>query len=330
MLPDIISSVVSILALVLLLRVWQPADTFRFAHEGPPVERTTAPPLGATLRAWSPFLVLTLLVGDWGVRSVQAVVDLVSVRLPVPWLHQAIVNPETGAALPAVFRFNWLGASGTSVFIAAVLSAVILRMPVRAFAEVCRGAVRQLAWSLVTIAAFLGFAFVGSASGITTTLGWSLAATGPLFAFFSPVLGWLGVFITGSDTSANALFGRLQQVSASRLDLSPILTVASNSSGGVTGKMISPQSIAVACAASGLVGREPELLRFTLPHSIVMVAIVGAIAWSQATWLSWMVAVPSSAKITGAATATASQGVWVLAASAIVVAIIAVSVRRRR
>src|SRR4029453_11443220 len=117
---------------------------------------------------------------------------------------------------------------------------------------------------------------------------------------------------------------------ASRLDLSPILTVASNSSGGVTGKMISPQSIAVACAASGLVGREPELLRFTLPHSIVMVAIIGAISWSQATWLSWMGPGPSSGKITGAATATASQGVWVLAASAIVVAIIAVSVRRRR
>jgi lactate permease len=328
MLPDIISSVVSILALVLLLRVWQPADTFRFAHEGPPVARTSPPPLSATLRAWSPFLVLTLVVGDWGVRSVQAVVDLVSVRIPVPWLHQAIVNPETGAALPAVFRFNWLGASGTSVFIAAVLSAVILRMPVRAFAEVCRGAARQLAWSLVTIAAFLGFAFVGSASGITTTLGWSLAATGPLFAFFSPVLGWLGVFITGSDTSANALFGRLQQVSASRLDLSPILTVASNSSGGVTGKMISPQSITVACAASGLVGREPELLRFTLPHSIAMVTFVGAVAWSQATWLSWMVPVPSPANVTGAATTAASQGVWVLAASAIVVAIIAFSVRR--
>jgi lactate permease len=274
--------------------------------------------------------VLTLVVGDWGVRSVQAVVDLVSVRLPVPWLHQAIVNPDTGAALPAVFRFNWLGASGTSVFIAAVLSAMILRMPVRAFAEVCRGAVRQLAWSLVTIAAFLGFAFVSSASGMTTTLGWSLAATGPLFAFFSPVLGWLGVFITGSDTSANALFGRLQQVSASRLDLSPILTVASNSSGGVTGKMISPQSITVACAASGLVGRESELLRFTLPHSIAMVAIVGAIAWLQATWLSWMVPVPSSAPATGAGSATGSQGVWVLAVSAIVVAIIAVSVRRRQ
>jgi lactate permease len=328
MLPDIISSVVSILALLLLLRVWQPPDTFRFAHEGPPPERTSPPPLAATLRAWSPFLVLTLLVGDWGIRSVQTLVDSVSVRIAVPWLHQAIVNPDTGVALPAVFRFNWLGASGTSVLIAAVLSAVILRMPMRAFADVCVGAARQLALSLVTIAAFLGFAFVGSASGLTTTLGWSLAATGPLFAFFSPVLGWLGVFITGSDTSANALFGRLQQVSASRLDLSPILTVASNSSGGVTGKMISPQSITVACAASGLVGREPELLRFTLPHSIAMVAIVGVLAWLQSTWLSWMVPVPASAAVTGAATAAASQGVWVLAASAIGVAIIAFSVRR--
>ncbi len=202
-------------------------------------------------------------------------------------------------------------------------------MPAKAFAEVCGGALRQLSLSFVTIAAFLGFAFVGSASGITTTLGWSLAATGPLFAFFSPILGWLGVFITGSDTSANALFGRLQQVSAARLDLSPILTVASNSSGGVTGKMISPQSITVACAAAGLVGREPELLRFTLPHSIAMVTVVGVVAWSQATWLSWMVPVPSSVTVSGASSASAGQGAWVLGASAIVVAIIAFSVRKR-
>ncbi len=330
MLPDVISSVVSILALVLLLRVWQPADTFRFPHEGPSTGRAEPPPLAATLRAWSPFVVLTLLVGDWGVRSVQAVVDLVSLRIPVPWLHQAVVNPETGAALPAIFRFNWLGASGTSVFIAAVISALILKMPLRAFAGVCADATRQLAWSFVTIAAFLGFAFVGSASGITTTLGWSLAATGPMFAFFSPVLGWLGVFITGSDTSANALFGRLQQVSATRLDLSPILTVASNSSGGVTGKMISPQSITVACAASGLVGREPELLRFTLPHSVAMVAIVGVISWLQATWLSWMVPVPSSAAAAAGSTASVARGLWVLGASAIVLAVIAVYARRSR
>jgi lactate permease len=328
MLPDIISSVVSILALILLLRVWQPVDTFRFPHEGPAVGRATAPPLGATLRAWSPFLVLTLLVGDWGIRSVQAVVDTASLRIAVPWLHQAIVNPETKAALPAVFRFNWLGASGTSVFIAAVLSALILRMPLKAFVDVCSSAVRQLALSFITIAAFLAFAFVGSASGLTTTLGWSLAATGPLFPFFSPVLGWLGVFITGSDTSANALFGKLQQASASRLDLSPILTVASNSSGGVTGKMISPQSIAVACAASGLAGREPELLRFTLPHSLAMVTIVGVIAWLQATWLTWMIPVPSSVATASASTASATQGAWVLAFSALVLGIVAFCVRR--
>ena len=328
MLPDVISSVVSILALLLLLRVWQPPDTFRFAHEGPATAPPTPPSLGATLRAWSPFLVLTLFVGDWGVRSVQALVDTASIRIAMPWLHQAIVNPETKAALPAIFRFNWLGASGTSVFIAAIVAAVILRMPLKAFVDVCGGALRQLALSLVTIAAFLAFAFVGSASGITTTLGWSLAATGPLFAFFSPVLGWLGVFITGSDTSANALFGKLQQASASRLDLSPILTVASNSSGGVTGKMISPQSITVACAASGLVGREPELLRFTLPHSIVMVAIVGAIAWLQATWLSWMIPVPSTTAASGVSSASAAQGAFVLVASAAIVALIAFIVRR--
>jgi lactate permease len=327
MLPDIISAAVSILSLVLLLRVWQPAQPFRFDHEPKSVGRPQPPPLGATLRAWSPFLLLTLMVGDWGMKPVQALVDMVTVRVPVPFLHQAIVNPQNGVALQAMFRFNWLSAAGTSVLIAALLSAVILRMSMGAFARVCADSARQLALSFVTIAAFLGFAYVGSASGITTTLGWTLAATGPLFAFFSPVLGWLGVFITGSDTSANALFGKLQQVSAERLDLSPILTVASNSSGGVTGKMISPQSITVACAASGLAGREPELLRFTLPHSLAMVAVVGVLTFLQSTWLSWMVpaAVPAAA---GAAVApSATTGLLVLGTSAVVVVAIAVLVR---
>jgi lactate permease len=328
MLPDIISAVVSIVALVLLLRVWQPAQSFRFDHEREPGPRPTPPPLGATLRAWSPFLLLTLLVGDWGAKPVQALVDTLSVRVPVPFLHQAIVNPQTGAALQAIFRFNWLSASGTAVFIAALLSAVILRMSLASFARVCADAARQLALSFVTISAFLGFAFIGSASGLTTTLGWTLAATGPLFAFFSPILGWLGVFITGSDTSANALFGKLQQVSAERLGLSPILTVASNSSGGVTGKMISPQSIAVACAASGLVGRESELLRFTLPHSLAMVAVVGVLTWLQATWLSWMVPAAVPAAAGGPAAVSTTGGIWVLAASLVAVAAIAILARR--
>ena len=180
-------------------------------------------------------------------------------RVPVPGLDGAIVNPDTGRAIAAMFRFNWLGASGTAVCLAALLSAAVVGAGWRLVATVAVDTGKQLARSVATIAAFLAFAYVGSASGMTTTLGRALAGTGALFPFFSPLLGWLGVFITGSDTSANALFGRLQQVSADQLGLSPVLTVAANSSGGVTAKMISPQSIAVACAATGLVGREPEL-----------------------------------------------------------------------
>ena len=189
---------------------------------------------------------------------------------------------------------------------------------------------KQLARPVATIAAFLAFAYVGSASGMTTTLGRALAGTGALFPFFSPLLGWLGVFITGSDTSANALFGRLQQVSADQLGLSPVLTVAANSSGGVTAKMISPQSIAVACAATGLVGREPELVRFTLPHSLIMVALLGVMTWLQATWLAWMVpqAVPAAA--VAAASQSTSQAIGILGAIALVVVVLGGLDRRVR
>ena len=330
MLPDIISSVVSIVALVLLLRVWHPAKSFRFPSEPQQTTRPVAPPLGKALAAWAPFLVLTLMVGSWGVKSVQALVDQVTMRVPVPGLDGAIVNPDTGRAIAAAFRFNWLGASGTAVCLAALLSAAVVGAGWRLVVTVAADTGKQLARPVATIAAFLAFAYVSSASGMTTTLGRSLAGTGALFPVFSPLLGWLGVFITGSDTSANALFGRLQQVSADQLGLSPVLTVAANSSGGVTAKMISPQSIAVACAATGLVGREPELLRFTLPHSLIMVALLGAMTWLQATWLAWMV--PKALPVAAAAAAreSTSQAIGILGAIALVVLLLGALDRRAR
>ncbi len=331
MLPDILSSVASILALVLLLRRWHPATSFRFGHEPPAGTRPQAPPLAATLTAWTPFLLLTLLVSDWGIRAVQALVDRVTFSVPVPWLHQAIVNPDTGAHLAAVYRVNWLGASGTSVFLAAIAASAALRVGPRAFAALSVATFRQLAVSVVTIACFLAFAYVGSASGMTTTLGRTLAATGGAFPFFSPILGWLGVFITGSDTASNALFGKLQQVSADAVGVSPVLTVAANSSGGVTGKMISPQSIAVACAATGLVGREPELLRFTLRHSVVMVLIVGTMTWLQATAFTWMIPAGSGLQAHAAAATTGGGAAGVLVGSAaLLIALILLSRRAQR
>ena len=162
---------------------------------------------------------------------------------------------------------------------------------------------------------------------MTTALGRAMAGTGALFPFFAPIVGWIGVFITGSDTSANALFGRLQQVSADQLGVSPVLAVAANSSGGVTAKMISPQSIAVACAATGLVGREPDLLRFTLPHSVGLVLLMGVLTWLQATVFSWMV--PAAMPSAGSASAMPALNAGAILAGAAVVAVVLMVVARR-
>ena len=236
-----------------------------------------------------------------------------TVVAPVPGLDGAIVNPDTGHAIGAAVRLNWLSAAGTSVVLAALASALLLRMRSAALRLVFVRTGGQLARPAMTIALFLAFAYVSSASGMTTTLGRALAGTGALFPAVSPLLGWLGVFITGSDTSANALFGKLQQTSAQQLGINPVLAVAANSSGGVTAKMISPQSIAVACAATGLTGREPDLLRFTLPHSLVMVIAISAMTWLQATWLSWMVPAAQPAGTTTSGPASVVQGWMILA-----------------
>ncbi|MGZ4811045.1 MAG: L-lactate permease, partial [Thermoanaerobaculia bacterium] len=179
----------------------------------------------------------------------------------------------------AVFEWNWLSASGTSCFLATIAAALVLGVgPVR-FGRIYTGTVKQLALPMTTIAFMLGLAYLMNYSGMTSTLGLSLAATGPAFPFFSAVLGWLGVFLTGSDTSANALFGNLQVVTANALHLNPILTASVNSAAGVMGKMISIQSIAVAVAATGMtLADEGKLFRFTIKHSIFLMAIVGILS----------------------------------------------------
>lgn len=148
--------------------------------------------------------------------------------------------------------------------------------------------IKQLIFPAITIAFVLGLGYIMNFSGMSTTMALALAATGSLFPFFAPILGWLGVFLTGSDTSSNALFGNLQKTTAQQLGLNPALMVASNSSGGVVGKMISPQSIAVACAATGMVGEEGGLFRFTVGHSIAMLAIIAIMVYMQAYFLNWM------------------------------------------
>ena len=314
-LPDITSAIVSLIALTAFLKVWQPKRIFRFDTAESTTSQTTGakapaaakPQAGATapltagaiVKAWSPFIILTAMVTLWSLKPFKALFaaggPLAStiISIPVPMLDKLVAKmpPVVAQATPygAVYTFNWLAATGTAILIAAVLTIAFARFsPAKAVATLGE-TVRELVIPIYSIGMVLAFAFVANYSGLSATLALALAHTGQAFTFFSPFLGWIGVFLTGSDTSANALFGALQATTANQLGLSPVLTVAANTTGGVTGKMISPQSIAIACAAVGLAGKESDLFRFTVKHSLVFAAIIGIICTLQAYVFTWMI-----------------------------------------
>jgi L-lactate transport len=290
-LTDILSSLSAIVALVILLRFWHPkriltAREARGADSPAQAAATAAAPglhytPGQIFVAWMPYLLLVVFVLAWGYKPVQQILNTVSLAFPWPWLHNEIhrmppVIPKA-AAYGAVYSFNWLSAAGTSCMLAALLSALFLGMKPGVFVRLLGSVARQLFLPTVTVASVLAMAFVMNYCGATGTLGLAFAATGVVFPFFSALLGWLGVFLTGSDTSANALFGSLQVVTAGKLAFGPTLIAASNSAGGVMGKMISLQTIAVAAAATGLtVPEQAQLFRFTLKHSLFLASVVGA------------------------------------------------------
>jgi len=218
----------------------------------------------------------------WGYKPVQVMLNGVAVSFPWPGLHNAILRVPPVVAKPApyaaVYTFNWLSAPGTACLIAALISSVVLKIRVSEFARVFRNTVKQLLLAELTIASVLALAFLMNYCGATATLGLAFAATGALFPFFSSLLGWLGVFLTGSDTAANALFGNLQVITAGTLHVNPALMASSNSAGGVMGKMISLQSVAVAsCATAMKPADEGRLFRFTMRHSILLASIIGLI-----------------------------------------------------
>ena len=280
-LTDLIASLMAILALVLLFLVWKPKDS---NQSSAPTQSVATPRYsrGQILLAWSPYLLLVAIVLLWGWKPMQAPLNSVSKAIQWPGLHNQIarVPPVTNKVAPyaAVFNLNWLSAAGTSCLIACILSAFVLRVsPVR-FLKIFGDTLRQLAFAMLTLAAVLGLAYLMNYCGATGTLGLAFAATGASFPFFGAILGWLGVFLTGSDTSANALFGNLQVITATRLNLNPVLMAAANSSGGVMGKMISLSSIAVAAAATGMAPEEEaKLFRFTLKHSLFLASLIGVV-----------------------------------------------------
>jgi lactate permease len=274
LLTGILSAVGAMCAMLLLLKFWTPPGE---RGETRVASRHTP---GEVFLAWSPYLMLVIFVLIWGNASTKAILDKVTVIIPWPGLHNMVqrMPPITAAPAPyaATYTLNLLSAAGTSCLFAVFASCLILRVSVGTFFKVLGATARQLALPLLTIASVLALAYIMNYSGQTATLGLVMSATGVAFPFFSALLGWLGVFLTGSDTAANGLFGTLQVVTGTSLGLNPVLMASANSAGGVLGKMISLQSIAVAAAATGMArSEESKLLRFTLRHSVFLVCMMG-------------------------------------------------------
>ena len=287
-LVDIIGGMTTLLVLVLFFKVWRPPTVWRYPgdplpdDDGPRHQFSTA----QVIHAWTPFLLLALFVILWGIPSFKNTLDAVTTRIPVPGLHlQVLRQPPVVAethAEPAVFDLAWLSAIGTATFLAGLIAGPILGLSFTSTLQVFFRTCVRMRFSMVAILAMLGLGFITRYSGMDAILGLAMTHTGFLFPFFGTLLGWLGVALTGTDAGSNALFGSLQVITANKLGLSPVLMASANSAGGVMGKMIDAQSIIVACAATGLEGREGDLFRAVLLHSIVLAAVVGLIVLGYA------------------------------------------------
>jgi lactate permease len=311
-LVDVVGGAVSLAALAVFLRAWKPRQIWRHGsgwHAETHDHAAVTDSLGRIAWAWAPWAVLSVTVFCWGLPSVKAVLDgraapfgvaaalpaaAVAPEFPVPRLDGRIAKVPPATREPqeierAVYRFNWLSAAGTGIAVAAVLSVPWLGIPWRRAGVLWWHTLRGLAASLATIAAMLALAFVTRYSGTDVTLGLALTNTGSFYAFCAPLLGWLGVALTGSDTSSNAMFGSLQRVTAEQLGLDPLLTCTANSTGGVMGKMIDAQSIVVSATATGTHRQEGAILRRVFPHSLALALLMGLLVWLQSGPLAWMV-----------------------------------------
>jgi lactate permease len=293
-LASIVPALVSVVALIGFLRVWQPtaimhvdeAPLARGDERAPPVAGegdAQAPTAGAVRTAWMPWLILTALVFLWGLPTVKHALDaLFSRALPFPDLDGMIQRMPPVVASPqvehAVYTFNPLSATGTAILLAALASGVLLGMRPGEILRCYGRAFGTVIPSLVTIAAMLALGNVTRFSGLDATMGLAFATTGMAYPFFGTMLGWLGTAVTGSDTASNVLFGSLQRITAEQLHLSPILMASANSAGGVMGKMIDTQSIVVASTATQWFGQEGRILRYVLIHALILGALVGVAA----------------------------------------------------
>ena len=287
-LVDVVAAVVSMGAVTLFLRFWRPRR--HWGLEGEPDVTSQAGPAALStdvLRAWVPWIILSVIVFIWGLPQTKAMLDGISiVRVPVPGLHNLVqrVPPVVAVAKPepAVYNLNWLSATGSGILVAALIAGLVMGYRPRELARAYGSTLKLVRFSLLTIAAMLAIGFTTRYSGLDATLGLAFARTGWLYPFFGTLLGWLGVALTGSDTSSNVLFGSLQRITAEQLGLSPILMAAANSSGGVMGKMVDAQSIVVASTATRWYGHEGEILRYVFFHSLVLACLVGLLVLLQA------------------------------------------------
>jgi lactate permease len=332
-LVDIAGGLASIAALALFARVWQPREVWEFpeTRESRVANRDSlvpdsVPARGTLVRAWVPWLFLSLAVILWGLAPGKAFLNggprglatyraggrpyvsrLLSPSWNVPLLHRAVFRDYPVVPAPvdrariqdpayrndraeaALFTLNWASATGTAILLAALATALFLRVSLTEFLSVAVMTARRMSASLATIMLMLALGFVTRYGGTDATLGLAFTKTGMLYPFFAALLGWLGVALTGSDTSSNVLFGSLQKITAQQLGFNPVLIVTANSTGGVMGKMIDAQSIVVATASTGQVGQEGRILRFVFWHSVALVVIMGIIVMLQAYVFTWMV-----------------------------------------
>ncbi|HEX5151228.1 MAG TPA: lactate permease LctP family transporter [Parafilimonas sp.] len=291
MLPDVIAGLSSILCMMLLLKYWKPKSIWYFSRESKQtIETELKYSRSEVIKAWSPFIIMTIMIIAWGLQPVKDALNaLGSTRFNISGLQNAIVKADGTPLVMKPFDFNYLSNSGTALLLAGIISLPLIGMSYRKGFATYFATIKHLRFPIITIASVVGFAFVANNSGMSTTIAMALAGTGILFPFFSPILGWLGVFLTGSDTSSNAFFCKMQHASANAIGVDPVVTVAANASGGVTGKMISPQSIAIGTAAVGLIGKEADLFRFTVKHSFVMLSLICIITILQAYIITWII-----------------------------------------
>jgi len=333
MLPDVLAGIASIICLLLLLKYWKPKSIWRFKEEAAVHSESELKYSSLQiLRAWSPFIIMTFFIVAWGLQPVKDVLNSIGfIKFQIPGLNGSLLKPDGSPLAIKAFDFNYLSAPGTAVILATLISIPLIGISFRESIKIFGATLKQLMFPIITIAAVVGYAFVANYSGMSISMAVALASTGALFPFFSPILGWLGVFLTGSDTSANALFSKLQSNTAHTLGFDPVVAVSANAAGGVTGKMISPQSIAVGAAAVGLIGKESDLFRFTVKHSFIMLFIICVLTCLQVYVMKWIV--PAYQKIDATANTSAvaisnpnaGQGFWYLLILVLAVGLIILS-----